>query len=67
MLVLVKGEATSAADVHDVWAAWKSDRDPDDPDIRPFAELDRPTRQADEPFAKAIRAVAGRISTHPRE
>ena len=61
VLVLVKGEETQAADVHDVWAAWKSERDPDDPDIRPFEELDTPTQAADEPFAAAIRAVAARI------
>jgi hypothetical protein len=62
VLVLVKGEQTEAADVHDVWVAWKSERDPADPDIRPFAELDRPTRAADEPFAAAIRGVATRMS-----
>ena len=63
VLVLVKGEDTSAADVHHVWVAWKAERDPADPDIRPFEDLDERTQQADEPFARAIRDVAARIST----
>jgi hypothetical protein len=62
VLVLVKGEATTAADVHDAWAAWKAEREPQNPNIRPFSELDQPTRDADEPFAAAIREVASGIS-----
>ena len=63
VLALVKGERTDAADVHHAWSAWKAERDPGNPDIRPFGDLDQPTRAADEPFAEAIRAVARRIST----
>ena len=63
VLALVKGADTGAADVHDVWAAWKAERDPADPDIRPFEELDSRTQEADEPFAEAIRAVAEGIAT----
>ena len=66
VLVLVKGENTSPADVHHVWAAWKAERDPADPDIRPFEDLDERTQQTDEPFARAIRDVAARIFTHRR-
>lgn len=62
MLVLVKGEATSATDVHDAWAAWKAERDPQNENIRPFAELDEHLRAADEPFAAAIREVARKMS-----
>jgi hypothetical protein len=62
VLVLTTGESTGAADVHHAWAAWKAEREPDNRDIRPFEELDEPTRAADEPFAAAIRAVARRIS-----
>jgi hypothetical protein len=58
VLALVKGEATTAADVHDAWSAWKAERDPQNADIRPFGELPEPTRAADEPFAAAIREVA---------
>jgi hypothetical protein len=66
VLVLVKGESIEAADVHHAWSAWKAERDPNDRDIRPFDELDAPTREADEPFAAAIRSVARRISTDRR-
>ena len=66
VLVLVKGVDTSAADVHDVWAAWKAERNPADADIRPFEELDSRTQEADEPFGEAIRAVAQGISSTRR-
>lgn len=62
VLALVKGSGVDAKDVHDAWAAWMSERDPDDPDIRPFADLGEPTRLADEPFAAAIRMVADKIA-----
>jgi hypothetical protein len=63
VLVLVKGEDTTAADVHHAWAAWKAERDPANPDITPFGELDESTQAADEPFVLAIREVASQIST----
>jgi hypothetical protein len=66
VLVLVKGEETTPADVHHAWAAWKAERDPANPNIRPFLELDGPTRAADEPFAAAVREVASQISTERR-
>jgi len=62
VLVLVKGEATTAADVHDAWSAWKAERDPQNAHIRPFGELEKATRDADEPFAAAIREVASGMS-----
>jgi hypothetical protein len=61
VLVLVKGQATTAADVHDAWAAWKAERDPQNEHVRPFTELDQTMREADEPFAAAIREVASGI------
>jgi hypothetical protein len=66
VLVLVKGEQTEAADVHDVWAAWKAERDPENADIVPFDELDSGTKAADEPFVRAIRAVASGLSANRR-
>lgn len=66
VLALVKGENTTAADVHDAWSAWKAERDPGDPDIRPFDELDQATQGADEPFAAAIRLTASQIATRRR-
>lgn len=60
LLVRVKGEAVSAEDVHDAWAAWmlRQADDDDHESIKPFEELDAETRREDEPFVEAIRKVA---------
>ncbi|MGI8414121.1 MAG: DUF7701 domain-containing protein [Solirubrobacteraceae bacterium] len=58
VLALAKGEAVEASDVHNAWAAWMQDREPNHEALRPFDELDRETREADSPFVVAIRAVA---------
>jgi hypothetical protein len=58
VLALAKGPAVEPSDVHDAWAAWMRERDPDHPSIRPFDELDADTRRMDEPFAEAIRTAS---------
>jgi hypothetical protein len=58
LLVLAKGAATEAADVHNAWTVWMLEIDPDHRSIRPFDELDAQTQAADTPFVEAIRAVA---------
>jgi hypothetical protein len=58
VLALAKGEAVQASDVHNAWAAWMQEREPDHEALRPFEELDKETREADYPFVLAIRAVA---------
>jgi hypothetical protein len=58
LLARAKGEATTAADVHDAWAAWMIGRRRTHESIRPFEDLDAETRRADEPFLDAIRRVA---------
>ncbi len=65
VLVRVKGEYVSAADVHDAWAAWMADVDACHPALRPFEELEEDERRADMPFVAALRAVARR-DAHPR-
>jgi hypothetical protein len=65
VLLLVKGTAVTASDVHNAWAAWMQEHDPDHPSIKPFDELDAETRTSDEPFAEAIRSVAVRIRLTP--
>ena len=60
VLVRSKGAAVTSEDVHDAWVAWIADIDPDHSALRPFAELDEPVRRADEPFRRAVRAVASR-------
>lgn len=58
VLALAKGGAVEPSDVHNAWAAWMQERDPDHDALRPFDQLDRETQDADSPFVAAIRAVA---------
>lgn len=62
LLCLAKGTATTAEDVHNAWAAWRSETQPDHHSIVPFSEL-RPAVQAlDEPYVQAIHATARKIA-----
>jgi hypothetical protein len=58
LLVRVKGEAVTAEDVHDAWSIWMLGQRADHESMKPYAELDPSTREADDPFLEAIRAVA---------
>ena len=58
LLALAKGVDVTAEDVHNAWAVWMSETDPNHRSLRPFAELDADTRAADEPFVDAIRRIA---------
>ena len=61
LLALVKGTDVTAADVHNAWAIWMEQRDPNHRSIIPFGQLDAKTQASDEPFAEAIRAAAERL------
>lgn len=58
VLLLAKGRAVTAEDVHNGWAAWASERRVHSHNIIPFAQLDWHTKEEDEPYAMAIRRVA---------
>lgn len=58
VLACAKGNEATLEDVHDAWAAWMAEVNPDHPALKPFAELDDETRREDEPFLKAVLAVA---------
>lgn len=64
VLLLAKDEKVTVRDVHNVWSAWMSDRDPTHQSIKPFEELSSDVQQQDQPYADAIRAVARRRSEH---
>ena len=66
LLVLAKGRAVNSSDVHNAWAVWMQERNPDHHALRPFDELDADTKASDEPFVRAIRAVADGHSTSSR-
>jgi hypothetical protein len=57
-LTLAKGEAVTANDIHDAWAAWECDRKPNSPSIVPFDQLRPDLQRTDEPFVEAVRQVA---------
>lgn len=60
VLALVKGEATTAEDVHDAWAAWTAGNRPWHKSLVPFSELPSEVQALDEPYVRAIRQAAGR-------
>lgn len=63
LLARAKGEATTSADVHDAWVVWALGRGDDHESIKPYDQLDGETKQEDEPFLRAIRAVALQIDS----
>ena len=63
VLARAKGEETTIADVHDAWAAWTLGRGDDHESVKPYDQLDSATKQEDEPFLRAIRAVGRRETT----
>ncbi|WP_051324165.1 DUF7701 domain-containing protein [Candidatus Solirubrobacter pratensis] len=62
VLALVKGTDVSAEDVHDAWCAWIVDQDPDHQALVPYAMLGADQQRQDEPFVRAIVAVASVIN-----
>jgi hypothetical protein len=63
VLVRAKGTAVTDEDVHDAWAAWMADTDPDHDALVPYSELEAETRAEDEPFVDAIRSVAEQLAS----
>lgn len=62
VLLLSKGAAVTAADVHNAWVAWMVCRGETHRSMVPFDRLDRATRAEDSPFVAAIQRVAARYS-----
>lgn len=58
LLALTKGRDVTTEDVHNAWATWASDHDPDHRHLIPFKELSLSEQRKDEPYAEAIRQVA---------
>jgi hypothetical protein len=67
VLLLVKGAAVSTEDVHNAWAAWASDHDPESRHLKPFKELSLSVQREDERYVEAIRAVAAKRRSEPTE
>jgi hypothetical protein len=58
VLAMAKGENVVLADVHDAWAAWMSEHNPEHPSLKPVEKLSADVRSADRPYLESIRLVA---------
>lgn len=58
ILLRVKGEDTSASDVHDAWSVWMLHRNPQHQALVPYDALDEKTQLEDLPYMRAIHAVS---------
>lgn len=60
VLLLAKGADVTAEDVHNAWAAWASEYEPDSRHLIPFKELSLRVQQKDDIYVVAIHQVAAR-------
>ena len=60
VLLLAKGVAVTAEDVHNAWAAWMIGQDPAHESIKPYSQIPDDVRRSDWPFLEAIRHVASK-------
>ena len=60
VLMRAKGEAVTAADVHDAWAAWTVSTRGEHQCLVPFESLDPDVQARDLPYVEAIRRAARR-------
>ena len=60
VLMRAKGEAVTAADVHDAWAAWVATTQGTHKSLVPFESLDPEVQDEDLPYVEAIRRAARR-------
>jgi hypothetical protein len=58
VLLLAKGRDVTAEDVHNAWAAWASEHEPESRNLLPFKELSLRTQRKDQLFVDAIHQVA---------
>jgi hypothetical protein len=54
VLARAKGRSVNAEDVHDAWVAWMENQGRYHSSMIEFGTLDDATREADEPFVRAI-------------
>ena len=65
VLLLAKGQEVTTEDVHNAWAAWASDHDPENRNLLPFKELSLRVQRKDQAYVEVIHEVAERL--HPNE
>lgn len=57
VLALAKGAAVTNEDVHNAWAAWAAQYEPEHRSLVPYDELPEAAQRLDAPYADAIRAA----------
>jgi hypothetical protein len=58
VLALAKGDGVELEDVHDAWAAWMTDQNPEHASLKPLRELSPEVQRSDQPYLDAVRAAA---------
>ena len=58
IVLRAKGLNATAADVHNAWAAWQQELDPDHDALLPYDDLSPDVQAEDRPFLAAIHAAA---------
>ncbi len=58
VLLLAKGQDVMAEDVHNAWAAWASEHEPESRNLLPFKELSLRVQRKDDTYVDAIHEVA---------
>ena len=61
VLLLAKGKDVTLEDVHNAWAAWASDHEPESRHLIPFKELSLSVQHKDQVYVDAIHEVASRM------
>lgn len=62
LLALTRGTRTSLQDVHDAWAVWRNNTQPDHPSLVPFDQLAPEAQELDRAYMDAIHHTARQVS-----
>lgn len=58
VLLLAKGQDVTAEDVHNAWAAWASEHEPENRNVLPFKELSLRVQRKDQLYVDVIHQLA---------
>ena len=61
VLLLAKGKDVTPEDVHNAWAAWASEHEPENTNLLPFKELSLHVQRKDRLYVDAIHRVAAHM------
>jgi hypothetical protein len=61
VLLLAKGRDVTVEDVHNAWAAWASEHEPESRTLLPFKELSLRVQRKDQLYVDAIHQAAERM------